>query len=117
MSDNYFVWGTVAEFIASYKMMDTDGNIVPDVESQEIVKRTLTALRKFYADNGLLKVTAFDSKGELIDREYYANDFTDEGAELRKRKVPAWLKSKASKSDPPDMKLLEKALAEIRAGK
>ena len=117
MSDNYFVWSTVAEFIQSYKVMDADGNIVPDVKSQEIVRRSLIALRRFYADNGLLKVDAFDSEGKLIDREYRANDFTDEGTELRKRKVPAWLKSKASKSDPPDMKLLEKALTEIRAGK
>ena len=89
MSDNYFVWGTVAEFIQSYKVMDAGGNIVPDVESQEIVWRSLTALRKFYADNGLLRVAAFDEYGKLIDREYYAGDFTDEGTELRKRKVPA----------------------------
>ncbi|MGT2473872.1 hypothetical protein [Paraburkholderia terrae] len=117
MSDNYFVWGPVVEFIKSYKMMDEKGDIVPDIESQEIVRRSLIALRRFYADNGLLTVKAFDDEGCLIDREYRLQDFTEDGTELRKRKVPAWMNSKGSKKDPPDMKLLEKALVEIRAGK
>ncbi|MBL1188748.1 hypothetical protein CIV90_27315 [Escherichia coli] len=116
MSENYFVWGPVAEFIKSYKMMSTDGDIVPDLEAQGISRRRQTALRKFFADNSLLAVDAFDAKGNLIDREYRKNDFTAEGIELLRRKEGAWMKSKASAKDPPDMKLLEKALVEIRAG-
>jgi hypothetical protein len=117
MSDNYSVWPTVASFVAAYKVMDENGNLVPDIESQVIVRRRQTALRKLFADNGLLTVDAFDGSGDLIDRHYYKDDFTAEGIELCKRKVPAWMNSKGSKKDPPDMKMLEKALAEIRAGK
>lgn len=114
---NYLVWGTVENFASRYERMGDNGNFVPDVKSQEIVRRSLVALRRFFADNSLLTVKAFDVKGNLIDREYRKDDFTAEGIELIRRKEGAWLISKASAKDPPDMKLLEKALAEIRAGK
>lgn len=117
MSDNYFFWGRVADFVERYKKMDENGNIFPDTEIQEVVRRKLTALRRFLADNGLLTVEVFDKQGNLIDREYRFNDFTEEGILLLKRKEGAWLNSKGSDKDPPDMKILEKALAEIRAGK
>ncbi|NML31951.1 hypothetical protein [Paraburkholderia antibiotica] len=97
--------------------MDASGNIVPDLESQSVVRRMLISRAKFFSDNGLLTVDAFDKSGKLIDRQYFKNDFTEEGLALCRRKVPAWMSSKGSKKDPPDMKLLEKALAEIRAGK
>jgi hypothetical protein len=97
--------------------MDESGNIAPDLESQVIVRRRQIALRRFFSDHGLLTVKAFDDEGNLIDRQYRRNDFTDDGFELCRRKVPAWMNSKGSKKDPPDMKMLEKALAEIRAGK
>jgi hypothetical protein len=111
MSDNYSVWPKVESFVAAYKVMDENGNIVPDLESQVIVRRKQIALRKFFSNNALLTVDGFDKSGELIDRQYYKNDFTEEGLELCRRKVPAWMNSKGSKKDPPDMKLLEKALA------
>ena len=114
MNHNYSVWGTVESIVAAYKIMDENGNIVPDLESQVIVRRMLTALRRFFFDNGLLTVTAFDNDGNLIDRHYYRNDFTDEGIELLKHKESAWLKSKAAKKIPPDMKILEKELIKIR---
>ncbi|NML34351.1 hypothetical protein [Paraburkholderia antibiotica] len=117
MMQNYLVWGTVENFASRYERMDDDGNFVPDVKSQEIVRRSLVALRRFFADNELVTVKMFDAKGDLIDREYRKDDFTAEGVELIRRKEGAWLKSEGSKKDPPDMKLLEKALAEIRAGK
>lgn len=117
MNENYLVWGHVAEFSDSYHKMDKDGNIVPDPDTQKRVRRKLTELRRFFADNGLLTVEAFDKQGNLIDREYRFNDFTEEGILLLKRKEGAWLDSKGSRKDPPDMKILEKALAEIRAGK
>lgn len=114
MNHNYSVWGTVESIVAAYKIMDENGNIVPDLESQVIMRRMLTALRRFFFDNGLLTVTAFDNDGNLIDRHYYRNDFTDEGIELLKHKEAAWLKSKAAKKIPPDMKILEKELIKIR---
>ena len=117
MNHNYSVWGTVESIVAAYKIMDENGNIVPDVESQVIVRRMLTALIRFFADNELLKVKPFDADGKLIDRQYFRSEFSDEGIALIKRKESAWLDSKASKKNPPDMKILEKALAEIRTGK
>jgi len=117
MSENFLVWGRVAEFAGRYSKMNEAGDIVPDPDTQQIVTMKLTALRRFFADNGLLTVEAFDAEGNLIDREYRKNDFTAEGVELLRQKEGAWLKSKASAKNPPDMKLLEKALAEIRAGK
>lgn len=114
MSHNYSVWGTVESIVSAYKMMDEDGNIVPDLESQVIVRRMLTALRRFFFDNGLLAVVAFDEGGNLIDRHYYKNDFTDDGIKLLKRKEAAWLRSKAAKKTPPDMTILEKELIKIR---
>lgn len=117
MKDNYLVWGTIEPIVAAYKMMNEGGDIVPDLESQVIVRRMLIALTKFFAEHGLLTTKSFDDEGNLIDRDYRKHDFTDEGIELCKRKVRAWMNSKASKKDPPDMKILEKALAEIRDGK
>ena len=117
MTHDYLVWGTVDTMVSAYKMIDEKGDIVPDVESQIIVKRMLTALIRFFADNELLKVKPFDADGKLIDRQYFRSEFVDEGIALIKRKESAWLDSKASKKNPPDMKILEKALAEIRTGK
>lgn len=92
--------------MAAYKTMDENGNIVPDLESQVIVRRMLTALRLFDIFNGLLTVTAFDNDGNLTDRHYYRNDTIDEG--YFKHKEAAWLKSKAAKKIPPDMKILKR---------
>ena len=117
MTHDYLVWGTVDTMVSAYKMIDEKGDIVPDVESQVIVRRMLTALIKFFADNELLKVKPFDADGKLIDRQYFRSEFTDEGIALIKRKESVWLDSKASNKNPPDMKILEKALAEIRTGK
>ena len=61
----------------------------------------------------MLAVTAFDD-GDLNDRHYYRNDFTDDGIKLLKHKEAAWLRSKAAKKIPPDMKMLEKELIKIR---
>ena len=66
MNHNYSVWGTVESIVAAYKIMDENGNIVPDVESQVIVRRMLTALIRFFADNELLKVKPFDADGKLM---------------------------------------------------
>ncbi|WP_409279592.1 hypothetical protein [Pseudomonas defluvii] len=117
MEKNYLVWGTVEALLSAYKVLSENGDIVPDNVAQEISRRRQVALRKFFHDNNLLGIKAFDDQGFLIDRCYYRNDFTVEGEELRKRKVDSWIKSKASSKNPPNMSILEKALAEIRAGK
>ncbi|WP_409281839.1 hypothetical protein [Pseudomonas defluvii] len=77
----------------------------------------LVARIKFFKENGLLNVDIFDECGSFVDRCYYRNDFTWEGEALRKKKLGAWMNSKASKKIPPDMRILEAALAEIRAAK
>ncbi|WP_409281845.1 hypothetical protein [Pseudomonas defluvii] len=117
MSENYFVWGTIASCVESDELLNEVGEFVVYSEGVERRKRRLVALRKFYSDNDLLRVRAFDDFGGVIDREYYFNDFTDEGVELLRRKESAWLKSKGSSRNPPDMRILERALAEIRAAK
>lgn len=117
MNHNYSVWGTVESIASAYKVMDESGEIVPDIESQDIIRNMLIALRKFFSDNGLLMTSAFDDNGNLIDRHYYKNDFTEEGITLIKRKESAWMKSKAAKKTPPDMSMLEKELTKIRIEK
>lgn len=124
-SHNPWVWrNTVArelEFMTNVFVRDADGNCVPDPkipERQEERRRCLIASIRFYSDNGLLTVAAFDEKGELIDREYRRNDFTEEGWALvcRKDRIDYYPKRGANKGQP-DMNLLEKELAKIRAGK
>ena len=70
------------------------GNVSTDFESQEVARRMLKALIKYFSDNNLL----VEGRGEgFVGGAYYRNDFTDDGIELLKRKEAAWLKSKASK--------------------
>lgn len=114
MQENHSVWDSIESLVDAYKTMDGEGNIVPDVESQIVVRRALVARVEFFYNNKLLTINPFDDKGVLVDRPYSRYDFTDEGYELCRQKVPAWLKSKASSKLPPDMKVLEKGLAEIR---
>ena len=117
VQENHSVWGSIESLVDAYKTMDVDGNIVPDIEAQGAVKRALTARVEFFHNNKLLKINPFDEKGVLVDRQYFRNDFTEEGYELCRQKVPAWLKSKASSKLPPDMKILERGLADIRGEK
>jgi len=117
MNHNYSVWGAVESTVSAYKVINESGEIVPDVESQDIIRTMLIALRRFFSDNGLLTNSAFDDNGNLIDRHYYKNDFTEDGITLIKRKESAWLKSKAAKKIPPDMSMLEKELTKIRTEK
>lgn len=113
MNENYFVWGTVSSAIGHDYILDKNGEFVPYTEGQERRQSALISLRRFFADNRLLIVEAFDKQGNLIDREYRFNDFTGAGNILRKRKESAWLNSKGSQKNPPDMKIPEKTLADI----
>jgi hypothetical protein len=117
MNDNYLVWAPIELLVDAYTTMDDDGNVIPDALSQPIVRRMLIARVNFFHNNGLLNVNPFDSTGKLIDRQYFKNDLTDDGISLCKRKVGAWMSSKGAKKAPPDMRLLERELSAIRAGK
>ncbi|NHQ88548.1 hypothetical protein HA050_20835 [Iodobacter sp. HSC-16F04] len=110
MNENYLVLMSINEFVSAYKTTNAKGEIIDDVESQEMVRRSITALINFFAENNLLN----DKKITETNRELRRDDFTPEGLELFIKKGGAWLKSKASKKDPPNIKLLEKALFYIK---
>lgn len=111
---NHVVWGAASELISAYKKLNESGELVADVESQEVVRRAVLAKYDFFYRNGLLLVNPFTPQGELIDRDYRVEDFSKIGYELCRKKVPAWLKGKGSEKMPPDMSLLVKALAEAK---
>lgn len=110
---NHVVWGAPGELISAYKKLDENGDLVPDFESQAVVKMAEVAKYEFFYRNGLLLVNPFSQDGGLIDRDYRVSDFSKSGYELCKKKVPAWQKGKGSKNSPPDMSILEKALMEV----
>ncbi|UVL91487.1 hypothetical protein [Pseudomonas sichuanensis] len=111
--NNHVVWGAPGELVSAYKLLDENGDLVPDLESQTVAKRAQVAKYDFFFRKGLLLVNPFDQNGELIEREYRVNDFSEVGYELCRKKIPAWLRGKGSKKNPPDMSLLEKALVEM----
>lgn len=116
MNENYLVWGCISKFVSQYKILDDNGNLTDDIESQEIVRRALMARIQFYFQNGLLKKDPYQS-GTFVDQEYRRDDFTSEGIELIKSTDSKWLKSKSSRLNPPSCSILEKALISIRSGK
>lgn len=117
MNKNHLVWPSINAVVARYQTSDKNSQNISDIEKQIIVRRTLTALRTFFYENELLSNFEKDANGKLIDRNYYRDDFTEDGMELLKRKVSSWLDSKGAQKNPPDMKILEKALSEIRSNK
>ncbi|WP_409270003.1 hypothetical protein [Pseudomonas sp. KCJK9044] len=110
---NHVVWSAPGKLISAYKLLDENGDLVADLESQVIIKRAEVAKYDFFFRKGLLLVNPFDQDGELIERDYRVSDFSETGYELCRKKVPAWLKGKGSKKNPPDVSLLERALVEI----
>lgn len=114
IKNNFAVWGAVSELASAYKKMNSENELVDDIESQELVRKAIAAKYDFFYRNGLLLVNPFSEEGELIDRVYRRKDFSDEGFELCRKKVPAWMRSKASKKNPPDISALEKALKDMR---
>ena len=48
MTENFLVWGKISGMISRLKIMDKNGNIEPDLERQEIVKRKFLALIAFF---------------------------------------------------------------------
>ncbi len=106
-----------------YKMWDIDQLLksyvnVPDMA--ESVQQKMESLFLFLERNLLLKCKVSDEGGCVVRRSLMKSELTEDGAKLAsgpKNPVHRWLGSKASQKKPPDMKLLEKALAEIRSGK
>ena len=84
------------------------------------VDRKFQALFVFYEKNGLLTCRVTDDDGRVVKRVIMNSELTPEGNLLcsgSRSAVGRWLDSKGSQKDPPDMKILEKALAEIRGSK
>ncbi len=116
MKENYLVIGDAKERIEAYKLKLKNGDIAPDKESQEIVKRKLYAFLKFLEENKLLRKKLLPEPDWMLQK-FYKNDLTEEGLELIKRKEGNWLSSKGSNKNPPVMTILEKELKKIREGK
>lgn len=110
MAKDYSVWD-IDELVAAYAN-------VPDLA--ETVRTGMEALFKFMETQGLLTCRVTDEQGQVVKRQIMASQITEEGNRLSsgpKNPVHRWLGSKGGQKNPPDLKMLEKALAEIRAGK
>jgi len=108
VSNDYAVWD-MDQILEAY---------ADDPEFRASVEVGLTSLFVFLEKNGLLACRVTDSAGKVVKRTIMDSEITDEGKFLthgRKNPVQRWLGSKAGQKNPPDMKPLEKALAEIRA--
>ncbi|MGO4152824.1 hypothetical protein [Cupriavidus sp. YAF13] len=108
MEVDYEIWN-IDELLNAY--VNT-----PDLA--ESVKVGMEQLFLFLENNGLLTCSVSDGHGLVVKRVLRKNDLTTEGKRLGsgpKNAVHRWLGSKGGQKNPPDMKMLEKALAEIRA--
>jgi hypothetical protein len=77
------------------------------------------ALFLFLERNGLLTCKISDDQGNVVKRFIMASDITAEGDRISlgsKNAVDRWSASQGGQKTPPDMKLLEEALADARAG-
>ena len=77
----------------------------------------LEELFRFLERNGLLLCKVTDGNGAVLKREIKYSELTDEGRAIAcgpKNLVHRWLVSKGVQKTPPDLKILEKALVEIR---
>ena len=115
MSDDPLIWSTVESEAQRYQTFNEKNELIPDLASQKIVIRLLTALRFFFQEEGLLTKKIFDKKNNLIDTELRMSDFTQEGIELIKSKVPSWEASKSARKNPPDVTALNQQLKVIRS--
>jgi hypothetical protein len=110
MGQDYELWN-IEEVLKAY---------VNDPDMAKNVKIKMENLFLFLEKNSLLKCRIRDESGLVVKRLIMRSELTDEGGLLsigQKNAVHRWLGSKSSQKSPPDMKLLEKALAEIRRSK
>ena len=106
-----------------YKLWDIDSMTetyrnIPDWYVS--IRRAYEALFVFYEKNGLLTCRVTDGDGRVVKRAIMNSELTPEGDRLcsgPRNAVDRWFDSKGSQKDPPNMKILEKALAEIRGSK
>lgn len=82
MHRNHLVWAEIESITARYQMTDSDGKTTPDTEKQIIARRSLLALRNFFLKNNLLANKKINTRDKNIERNFYFNDFTEEGIEL-----------------------------------
>ena len=110
MTEDYTLWN-IDRTLERYKE-------IPDWKVS--VERKLKALFIFYEKNGLFTCRVTDDDGRVVKRAVRKSELTPDGCLLGsgpKSAVNRWLDSKGSQKDPPNMKMLEKALAEIRSSK
>ncbi|MFC7422036.1 hypothetical protein ACFQNF_19440 [Iodobacter arcticus] len=107
MDKDYDVWN-IDEILKAYSN-------VPDMAKN--VKTALESLFIFLEKNSLITSTISDENGNIIKVFIKKSELTSEGLLIGcgpKNPIHRWLGSKSSQKTPPDMKLLEKALLEIR---
>ena len=110
MTKDYVMWD-IDELVKSYVNY-------PDIAQS--VTTTMENLFAFMEANGLLVCPVTNEYGKVIKRKIMYNEITEEGIQLSsgpKNPVHRWLGSKGAQKNPPDMKMLEKALTEIRNSK
>ena len=106
-----------------YVMWDIDELVKSYVNYPDIAQSVTTTMEKLFAfmeAKGLLVCPVTNEYGKVIKRKIMYNEITEEGVKLSsgpKNPVHRWLGSKGAQKTPPDMKMLEKALTEIRNSK
>lgn len=106
--DDYTLWD-VDEIVSAYSEIP---------EWQVRTEEGFRYLFKFLQDNGLISCDLVNDELSFIKRTIKISEVTDEGRKLvsgAKSPYLRWIKSKARDSVPPNMKILEKALMEIRS--
>ncbi len=107
MSQDYVLWD-IDELLKAYIN-------APDMA--ERVKIKMESLFLFLERNALLACRISNENGQVVKRILKKSELTDEADRLcagPRNAVHRWLGSKSSHNRPPDMMLLEKALADIR---
>lgn len=98
---------------------DVDEDLKPygkDKQARAAALRRYTAIIKFLADHGMFKdkKPAANDKGELVRRQVWGRDLTDEGVQFVRSAAKPWFSSKSSGGDPPKATILEEHLARVR---
>jgi hypothetical protein len=112
----------MTEEIKDCTVWDIDGILeayknYPDWVEQVTAK--FEALFLFFEQDGLLTCRVSDDQGHVVKRFIMDSEIVEKGQLMccgSGNPIDRWLASKGSCKNPPDMKILEKALMEIRAG-
>ncbi|CAG2159122.1 hypothetical protein [Cupriavidus numazuensis] len=107
MGKDYELWN-IDELLKAYAN-------VPDMAIS--VQAAMEHLFLFLEKSALLTCTISDGHGVVTKSSILKSELTDEGRLLAsgpKNPVDRWLGSKGPQKSPPDMRMLEKALTEIR---